>query len=87
MTQEEEARLIERMNEISAKLDKSGVEADEVAYRKAKLGVMQCLHVLLACAVVYVGLYVLAAVISAMVPSARSTIEDLGFGAVVVETL
>lgn len=84
MTPEDEGRLLAKVDDISAKVDKISGNPDDEAMRKAKLGVMQCLHVILACVVIYVGLRVFGVLLKAAVPSAASTIKDLGIGAITV---
>lgn len=84
MSPEDEVKLVAKVDDISAKVDKLVDNPDSEAMRKAKLGVMQCLHVLLACVVIYIFLRVFAVLCTAFVPSASSTIRDLGLGTAIV---
>lgn len=83
MNPEDEARLVAKVDDISAKVDKLVDNPDSDALRKAKLGVMQCLHVILACVVIYIFLRVFAVLCTAFVPSTTSAIRDLGLTAIV----
>lgn len=84
MSSEDEAKLVAKVDDISAKVDKLADNPDSDAMRKAKLGVMQCLHVILACIVIYIFLRVFAVLCTAFVPSTSSAIQDLGLGTAIV---
>lgn len=83
MTSEDEGKLLAKVDDISAKVDKISSGPDDEAMRKAKLGIMQCLHVILACIVIYIGLRVFGVLLKAAVPSTAETIHDLGMGAII----
>lgn len=80
--QPEENTLQQGINAIADRLDRMEYEkqCEMSPYEKAKLGVMQCLQILLTIAVIYSFILIIAHLAVAFGVTSKSTITDLGLG-------